>query len=1016
MYKIEQITYNGNTRSAVTLYDQQYPNQNYIIAPQLTSEVGQAGSFTFIILPEHPKYNLIKPLETFISATEDGEELFYGRVISVDDPTMTGQISIQCEGALAFLNDGEMAPDPRNSSGSQAGVTQSAEEFFRRCVARYNTEIGNDKRRALTVGTVSHPKKNQVDTYTISSYTPVKQVLESMLVNKHGGFLRIRENQSHEHLIDWIENYGVVDAQPIELAENLIDLTTKFSVDGFYTAIRPIGDNNLTLPEDTIDVYPAADMAKYGKIIKTVTYSDATTQEALRAKANALISRIVKTIYISSEIKFVDMHYIDGTIPKVRVGNVFTNIHKLEGIRMTAAHVEVDFEHPENDNLGLKNAKELEQSDLDGSTAGGGSGKGGRSSSGYSSFKYKFYTETDKEAAIRAEEIKLNADKKFEVTAQNISIVAEGVSENGQALNEIQRSGLWINREHIDAVSGVWNYDEATGNIKLQDGSDLLVKKDGVEISTWGNIRTLNHNVNQVTGSALWTQRDNITGVTGEFQVITDTSTTPPTRRLKIISGGGMTIQRDNVEYGVYDRGTLTGGIIVEKLNDSSVTTHIKGDRIIVGTVDDQTAQTMQNKFGELDGLVAAKATIGQLNAVSARVSTLETDYINATNLAARIADINQVTVKSLLCSGSMVFGQNGTLSIPGSSITFTSGSSPNISTIHPNDFIKAVQIVANGTNGYKLQYKSAFASDSGWTDAGTFSRAVSLSGNWSGTTYSVSATTGVISGTVPSTTVYVEVRGSSTINNKLYAKMYKDSPTDANEIGLVEMTMESIANGTNSYAQVYTMSGATKVPKGQIGTGGIYTSGYNTGWNYGQTRIVRTTRAATSQETTIKTLDYGERFTIVDTYTKSDNTTSEVKYVVAGKAVPSATLAFDCTDLGDPSYDSSAPLKYNDKTVAATASYNSTTIGTGTQVIHLTAGTTWSSGRLPINARMTDDNGKLICRRWINAPSATVSAATSTKPSGTELRSTTVGTGGHKQYHTVNVGGVSRGYITINY
>jgi len=57
-----------------------------------------------------------------------------------------------------------------------------------------------------------------------------------------------------------------------------------------------------------------------------------------------------------------------------------------------------------------------------------------------------------------------------------------------------------------------------------------------------------------------------------------------------------------------------------------------------------------------------------------------------------------------------------------------------------PDDLVGAinnVQIVASGT-GYKLQYKTMNADD--WTDAGTFSRATTLSGAWSGGVYTVSA------------------------------------------------------------------------------------------------------------------------------------------------------------------------------------------------------------------------------------------------------------------------------------
>lgn len=59
-------------------------------------------------------------------------------------------------------------------------------------------------------------------------------------------------------------------------------------------------------------------------------------------------------------------------------------------------------------------------------------------------------------------------------------------------------------------------------------------------------------------------------------------------------------------------------------------------------------------------------------------------------------------------------------------------------------------------------------------------------------------------------------------------------------------------------------------------------TDSYNAGWDYGLTKRVRTTAEATSQELTIKALSYGQRWTIKDTYTASNGTTSDVKYTVA--------------------------------------------------------------------------------------------------------------------------------------
>ena len=76
----------------------------------------------------------------------------------------------------------------------------------------------------------------------------------------------------------------------------------------------------------------------------------------------------------------------------------------------------------------------------------------------------------------------------------------------------------------------------------------------------------------------------------------------------------------------------------------------------------------------------------------------------------------------------------------------------------------------------------------------------------------------------------------------------------------------------------------------------------------------------------------------------------------------PAATLTFDCTDLGDPQYSEGDK---NDNSITGKASHGTYSLGTGTQIVHMTQGS-WSSGHKAINCRMTNDSGKLLNRIWV--------------------------------------------------
>lgn len=89
----------------------------------------------------------------------------------------------------------------------------------------------------------------------------------------------------------------------------------------------------------------------------------------------------------------------------------------------------------------------------------------------------------------------------------------------------------------------------------------------GVSESNWDSYNGIT--LQQIDASALWQNRNDITGVVGEFEVVG----TGDNRRVVIKSGGGLKIERNNVEYGLYDSGNLDAGVIITKINGGGGTT-----------------------------------------------------------------------------------------------------------------------------------------------------------------------------------------------------------------------------------------------------------------------------------------------------------------------------------------------------------------------------------------------------------------------------------------------------------
>jgi phage minor structural protein len=325
-----------------------------------------------------------------------------------------------------------------------------------------------------------------------------------------------------------------------------------------------------------------------------------------------------------------------------------------------------------------------------------------------------------------------------------------------------------------------------------------------------------------------------------------------------------ITLTYNKIEQEVVDRrnadGVLSGRITVEANKITQIVQNVGKD----GQVTAASIVLAINDAGESEAHIDAnKVYIGNKKSTTVINGKITLDDVTAAVVQARVSDITQLSVNGLLLNGNMVVGINGAISITASKLTLSNTAGSTVSTITPKDLLRAVQIVSSG-NGYKLQYKEAF--DSEWTDAGSFNRAVSLSGTWNSGVYSVSATAGEISGAAPTTTLYDLGLGTTiTKSGKTVSTTY--------DIGYAAVVGGQMVRG-----------GST----GKTGTVSLNaTSVYDDGWDYGLTQVVRTARAATSQEITIKSLSFGERWTIVDTKTNSSGATSETTYTVEAPANP---------------------------------------------------------------------------------------------------------------------------------
>ena len=144
--------------------------------------------------------------------------------------------------------------------------------------------------------------------------------------------------------------------------------------------------------------------------------------------------------------------------------------------------------------------------------------------------------------------------------------------------------------------------------------------------------------------SDIWINRDSVWAVCGSYTVIESASG----RKLIVNDGTALIIERNHTEYGVYDEGSLTGGICVQKINDGSTDLKIIADRIdIDGVVTALAAEYVSvaqfavvgtSEFGdsiEVYGNVSASGNVtasadGTISGGTCSCTTLDADNIKA--------------------------------------------------------------------------------------------------------------------------------------------------------------------------------------------------------------------------------------------------------------------------------------------------------------------------------------------------------------------------------------------------
>lgn len=295
----------------------------------LTEQVNTTNTLTFTLPTTNPNKDVPQKLIPNIELWEDNVLVFEGRVLYTDDD-IVGNRTFTCEGSLAYLLDSIVRPNTTQDTTIQ--------QYLQNLITQHNSQVEESKQFQLGTVTVTNSTDN---VYRIDNdYSNTLKVIQEKLVNRLGGYLRVRLLNGVRYL-DYLEEYDTLSNQTIEFKKNILDLSNHISAENVITALIPLGakdeETDLPLTIESVNdgkdyIYDQTAVNLFGWIYGTQEWDDVTVASNLKTKGQeALEANISSSVSIS--ITAFDMSLVDADIDKIYLGDsvkVISQPHELD--------------------------------------------------------------------------------------------------------------------------------------------------------------------------------------------------------------------------------------------------------------------------------------------------------------------------------------------------------------------------------------------------------------------------------------------------------------------------------------------------------------------------------------------------------------------------------------------------------------------------------------------------------------------------------------------------------------
>ena len=345
------LTYDG-----LTIYDPRLTDRTiYSVKTHLA--VGEAGSMSFSVPPNHPHADKLKKLRGRLELTSDGVTLWRGRILD-DLAAFDGVRNIEAEGQLACLNDSIVPPFNFPEDYEEDAAYEKAENvvqfWLEKLIDSHNEQVSEEQQIKLGNVTVTDPN-NYIARSCEDFQTTWACITSRLRDSALGGHLMVRYESDGTYL-DYLADYRLTNTQSVEFAKNLLDLTDEEDAAQIYTAVLPIGKDKLTiadladgaLTEDLVKsgavIYSKSAVEKYGRITAVQKWDDVTEPENLKSKAMTLLAQDGIMLERTITVTAVDLHCRDSDIAELRVGRYTPVVSAPHGLDVRYAITELDLD------------------------------------------------------------------------------------------------------------------------------------------------------------------------------------------------------------------------------------------------------------------------------------------------------------------------------------------------------------------------------------------------------------------------------------------------------------------------------------------------------------------------------------------------------------------------------------------------------------------------------------------------------------------------------------------------